>query len=53
MFDLSESKMITLEEMTMMLINIPDMGFSCTQNINIPDRFYQNIKEATVKCIVQ
>jgi len=38
--------------MTMMLINLPDMGFSSSYNINLPDRFYHNIKESVVKCIL-
>jgi len=38
--------------MTMMLINLPDMGFSSSYNINLPDRFYGNIKESIVKCIL-
>ena len=50
-FDLSQSKLISLEEMTMMLINLPDMGFSNSQNINLPDRFYLNIKESVLECI--
>lgn len=32
-----------------MLINFPDIGFSNPQNINQPDRFYQNIKESVLK----
>lgn len=28
-----------------MLINMPDMGFSDSLNINIPDKFYLDIKE--------
>lgn len=35
----------------MMLINFPDIGFSNSQNINIPDKFYTNIKESVVKSV--
>lgn len=35
----------------MMMINFPDMGFSNSQNINIPDKFYTNIKENVVRCV--
>ena len=35
----------------MMVINFPDMGFSNSQNINIPDKFYTNIKDNVVRCI--
>jgi hypothetical protein len=52
MFDLMKTKTITLEEMTMMLINLPDMGFSASYNINLPDRFYDSIKDSVVKCIL-
>lgn len=34
-----------------MLINFPDMGFSSSQNINVPDKFYLDIKESVVQCI--
>lgn len=32
-FDLTDSKFITEEELMMMLINLPDMGFSSSNNI--------------------
>jgi len=51
LFDLSETKEITLEEMEMMLINFPDMGFSSSGNVNMPDVFYQNIKEQVVSVL--
>lgn len=51
MFDLTDCKVITLEELMMMLINLPDMGFSSANNINMPDRFYLNIKDSIIKCI--
>ena len=34
-----------------MLINLPDMGFSSSNNIYQPDRFFFNIKESIIKCI--
>ena len=37
----------------MMIINFPDMGFSNSQNVNIPDKFYTNIKEIVLKSINQ
>jgi hypothetical protein len=42
---------INKEALMMMVINFPDMGFSNSQNINIPDKFYTNIKDNVVKCI--
>ena len=51
MFDLDKCKYISLEEHIMMLINLPDMGFSSTQNINVPDQFYKNIKRSTIQYI--
>lgn len=51
MFDLCENKVITKVDMIQMLINFPDMGFSSSQNINVPDKFYLNIKESVVQCI--
>ena len=48
-FDLGQTSKITQDEITMMLINFPDMGFSNQQNINIPDRFYTHIKDAVIK----
>ena len=35
----------------MMVINFPDIGFSNSQNINIPDKFYTNIKDNVVRCV--
>jgi len=49
MFDLGKTKSIDLEEITMLLINLPDIGFSNQQNINLPDRFYSNIKDSIIK----
>ena len=49
MFDLGNTGVIDLEEINMMLINFPDIGFSNSQNINQPDRFYQNVKESVIK----
>lgn len=43
--------MINKDEIIMMLINFPDIGFSNSQNINIPDKFYTNIKESVVKSV--
>lgn len=51
LFDLTSSKQISLEEMQMMLINLPDIGFSNSQNILEPDRFYTNIKNSVLTCI--
>ena len=36
----------------MMLINFPDIGFSNSQNINQPDRFYLNVKDAVLKHVL-
>ena len=51
MFDLQDSKLISLEEMTMMLNNFPDIGFSNSQNINVPDIHYQNIKDSFIRSV--
>lgn len=51
MFDLCENKVITKDDIVQMLINFPDMGFSSSQNINAPDKFYQNIKDQVKECI--
>jgi hypothetical protein len=40
-----------LNEIRMMLINFPDMGFSNSQNINIPDKFYLDIKESVIRSV--
>ena len=41
MFDLCENKsFISAEDITTMLINMPDIGFSNSQNVNIQDKFY-------------
>lgn len=37
--------------MQMMLINLPDIGFSNSQNILEPDKFYSNIKNSVITCI--
>jgi len=50
-FDLCETEVINKEALMMMVINFPDMGFSNSQNINIPDKFYTNIKDNVVRCI--
>ena len=49
MFDLGKTNSIDQEELIMMLVNFPDIGFSNPQNINMPDRFYQNIKESVIR----
>lgn len=51
MFDLQDSKLISLEEMTMMLHNFPDIGFSNAQNINVPDIHYQSIKDSFIRSV--
>ena len=51
MFDLCETKRIMLNEIRMMLINFPDMGFSNSHNINIPDKFYLDIKESVIRSV--
>ena len=51
MFDLCENKILSKVDMVQMLINLPDMGFSSSQNINAPDKFYQDIKETVKQCI--
>ena len=51
MFDLCDNKVITKEDIIQMLVNLPDMGFSCSQNINVPDKFYQNIKAQVIECV--
>jgi hypothetical protein len=43
--------LINKEAINMMIINFPDMGFSNSQNINVPDKFYVNIKENIVRCV--
>lgn len=52
MFDLSVNQsFITLSDMTTMMINMPDMGFSNNQNINMPDKMYLNIKQQVIECV--
>jgi hypothetical protein len=53
MFDLCETKYISKEEINMMLINMPDMGFSNNQNVNLPDKFYLNIKDLIIQSVRQ
>lgn len=52
MFNLSENKTyITRQDILQIVINFPDMGFSSSQNINAPDKFYQDIKESVLRCV--
>ena len=50
-FDLSSSEKISREEMIMMLMNLPDIGFSSNQNINGPDKFYTGVRDSVINCI--
>ena len=52
MFDLCQNKeFISSQDLTNMLINMPDIGFSNCQNIYIPDKLYQNIKNSVIHCV--
>lgn len=51
MFDLQNQSLISLEDMTMMLMNLPDLGFSSGQNIYAADKFYLDIRDSVVKCV--
>ena len=54
MFDLCDNKdFISKQDLTTMLINMPDIGFSSSQNINVPDKFYHNIKNSIIYCVEQ
>lgn len=35
----------------MMLMNLPDIGFSSNQNIYAADKFYTNIRDSVINCI--
>jgi hypothetical protein len=50
-FDVSNHQKITQEELTMMLMNLPDIGFSTAQSIYAPDQFYTNIRDAAIFAI--
>ena len=52
MFDLQDNKdFISKSDLVTMLINMPDIGFSSSTNINQPDKFYQNIKNSIIYCV--
>jgi len=40
MFDLCETHTIKQNEITMMLTNLPDMGFVNSQNVSTSDKMY-------------
>jgi serine/threonine protein kinase len=49
MFDLSENKeLLSKQDLVNIIINMPDIGFSSSQNVNAPDKFYQNIKNSVI-----
>lgn len=50
-FNLDNRGGVSYEEIQMMLINLPDLGFSCTTNLDIPDLFYEHIKTQLIQCL--
>jgi len=40
-----------MQEMKMMLINLPDIGFNMSQNVNLPDIFYKHIKTEILESV--
>ena len=51
LFDLRDKNFVSLKDMTMMLMNFPDMGFTCPSNLDEPDRFYQDIKKEIINTL--
>jgi Ca2+-binding EF-hand superfamily protein len=51
LFDLSNSNNVNLREIRMMLTNLPDLGFCAQTNIELPDRFYSNIRDEICECL--
>jgi len=47
---MQSSKLVTKEDINMMIVNFPDLGFSTMQNANLPDEYYKEIRETFVKC---
>ena len=52
-FDIRDSQEIGKEEITMMIVNLPDMGFTLSQNVLIPDIQYKHIKDEVLNSIVK
>ena len=50
-FDLQQKQEISKDSILTMLRNFPAIGFCNYQNVNIPDEFYDNIKESVIRCI--
>jgi hypothetical protein len=53
MFDLRKSDLISKDDLNMMIINLPDMGFTLSQNVMAPDIQYKHIKEEVLNSIVK
>ena len=53
MFDLRNSDLISKDDLNMMIVNLPDMGFTLSQNVMVPDIQYKHIKEEVLNCIVK
>jgi hypothetical protein len=53
MFDLRKSDLISKDDLNMMIINLPDMGFTLSQNVMVPDIQYKHIKEEVLNSIVK
>jgi hypothetical protein len=53
MFDLRNSDIISKDDLNMMIVNLPDMGFTLSQNVMVPDIQYKHIKEEVLNCIVK
>jgi len=51
MFHFNENKIISKDEITMILYNLPDLGFNNSQNMNMPDKFHMYIKELVVSSV--
>jgi len=52
-FDIRDNQEIGKEEITMMIVNLPDMGFTLSQNVLIPDIQYKHIKDEVLNSIVK
>jgi Ca2+-binding EF-hand superfamily protein len=52
-FDIRNNQEIGKEEITMMIVNLPDMGFTLSQNVLIPDIQYKHIKDEVLNSIVK
>ena len=50
-FDLQQKQEISKDSILTMLRHFPAIGFCNYQNVNIPDEFYDNIKESVIRCI--